>query len=228
MKKLVSIFILFCFSAAFCFAQKRATPANPSKPKAILIQTTPAAIPEAEWKNLADLLSAEDWEKSARLASEFINRIKTDNEKKQLAQLRYLYLFALSGKILKLREANDAVAENAVWYELKKSAAAFTGKEFVLPPRKFLGECSKLFNYICTVKGNDKALRSVATDAKGLEIHSFDYVLFDQKIALKEFVENKTFVGGVLRKIEYNDDLEKPWVMRMVFEKGFARVVIGA
>ena len=71
-------------------------------------------------------------------------------------------------------------------------------------------------------------LRSVATDSRGLEIHSFDYVMFDEKIALKGFTENKTFVGGILRKIEFNDGLAMPWVMRLVFAKGFARVVIGA
>lgn len=227
MKKLFFILILFCLPATLCLAQKRATPPVQSKPKTAAVQTV-AEIPAAEWKKLADSLSAEDWEKSASLASEFTGRIKTDNQKKQLAQLRYLYLYALAGKILKLREAKNTGGETAVWHELKKAAASFTGKEFVLPPRKFLGECSKSFNYICAVKDNDKVLRSVATDSRGLEIHSFDYVLFDQKIALKEFTENKTFVGGTLRKIEFNDDLAKPWVMRLILDKGFARVVIGA
>lgn len=227
MKKLVFILILFCFTATLCLAQKRAIPQKSPISKIVPAQTA-AEIPDAEWKSLADALFAGDWEKSTSLSSAFINRVKIDNEKKQLAQLRYLYLYALAGKILKLREAKNAGGEAAAWYELKKAAASFAGKEFILPPRKFLGECAKLFNYICTVKNNDKALRSVATDSRGLEIHSFDYVLFDQKIALKGFTENKTFVGGILRKIEFNDELVKPWVMRMVLGKGFARVVIGA
>jgi len=227
MKKLVFILILFCFATTLCIAQKRASPAKAAIPKTVRAQTA-AEIPDAEWRNLADTLFAEDWEKSASLASEFINRIKIDNQKKQLAQLRYLYLYALAGKILKLHEAKNADGEAAAWYELKKAAASFAGKEFILPPRQFQGECAKSFNYICTVKNNDKALRSVSTDSRGLEIHSFDYVLFDQKIELKGFNENKTFVGGILRKIEFNDALAKPWVMRLVFDKGFARVVIGA
>lgn len=227
MKKFAFVLILFCFTAAVCFAQKRVVSSKSSVPKTVPAESV-TEISDADWKSLADALFAEDWEKSSALASEFINLIKTDNQKKQLAQLRYLYLYALAGKILKLHEAKNADGETAAWYELKKAAASFTGREFILPPRKFAGECAQLFNYICTVKGNEQALRSVATDRRGLEIHSFDYVLFEQKIALKGFNENKTFVGGILQKIEFNDSLEKPWIMRLVLSKGFARVVIDA
>lgn len=194
------------------------------KPKPDRVRQT-SEISAVEWKSLAAALTAEDWDKSATLSSQFINRLKIENEKKQLAQLRYLYLYSLAGKILALAAAKNTGGENAVRDELRKTAAAFAGKEFVLPARRFLGDCRKVFNYICAVKDNERALRTTATGKNGTEIHSFDYVLFDEKIAVGEFAENKTFLGGMLRKIEFNDDLAKPWVMRLIFDKGFVRVV---
>lgn len=194
------------------------------KPKPVQVQPTDE-ISAVDWKSLAVSLTAEDWDKSASLSSRFINRLPIENEKKQLAQLRYLYLYSLAGKILALSATKNAGGEKAVRAELRKTAATFAGREFVLPARRFLGDCRKVFNYICAVKDNGRALRTTATGKNGTEIHSFDYVLFDEKVATGEFAENKTFLGGVLRKIEFNDDLTKPWVMRLIFDKGFVRVV---
>ena len=225
MKKLIFSTIFLCLSATFCFGQKPKTPAK-TPPNPIQIQSI-VEIPDAEWKTLADALTAEDWGKSVSLTAQFISRFKIDNEKKQLAQLRYIYLYALAGKILKTAaEKNNAGEQNAAWEELNRAAARFANKEFLLPPRQYLGDCRKVFNYICTIKNDDRALRSVATDKNGTEIHSFDYVRFDRKIDFKEFRENKTFIGGILKKVEFNADLSKPWVMRLVFDKGFVRVVI--
>lgn len=243
MKKIILTTILLSFPAVLCAAQKNQTPAAPKpkqpetksnapkiaassavKPKPSAANTT--EISAADWKTLADALTIENWEKSGALSLRFISRLKAENEKKQLARLRYFYLYSLSGKLFKLSAAKDAAGEKAVRGELKKSAAAFTGKEFVLPPRAFLGDCQKVFNYICTVKNNDRALRTTATGKNGTEILSFDYVLFDEKISVKEFAGNKTFLGGYLRKTEFNDDLSKPWVMRLIFDKGFLRIVL--
>ncbi len=238
MKKLIFLSILFCFSAMFCFAQTHKTSAKisakplaktPAKTSSKNIAAKPfqdktvAEIGVEEWKNLTDALRAEDWEKSASLSLQLLNRIKIDNEKKQLAQLRYLYLYALAGKILKSAAAKNVIAENALQEELIRAAARFTGKEFVLPPRRFLSDCKTVVNYICSVKDNDKAFRTTATNKDGTEIHSFDYVLFDEKIDLNELPEKESFLGGVLKKAEFNEDLSKPWVMRLIFEKGFVR-----
>lgn len=234
MKKAVLFLILFCAAANFCFGQTRKTPRRPVKrtpaPTVIVENKTTAVtkISDAEWTTLADALAAEDWDKSAPLALRFLNRIKVDNEKKQLAQLRYLYLYALAGKTFKLAAGQNTVAETVVREELIRAAARFTGREFVLPARKFLYDCKGVVNYICAVKsGGNKLFRTTATGRDGTEIHSFDYVSFDEEIDLKGFAENKTFLGGVLRRVEFNDDLKKPWVMRLIFEKGFVRVVVG-
>lgn len=199
---------------------------NPPAVKPKSFQNRPASeIADADWKSLAASLMAEDWNKSASLSARFISRLKIDNEKKQLAQLRYIYLYALAGKILTPAARKSPGGEKAAGDELRAVAATFEGEEFVLPPRRFLSDCRNVFNYICPVKGNDRALRTTATGKNGTEIHSFDYVLFEQKVAVEKFAENKAFLGGTLRKIEFNDDTAKPWAMRLIFDKGFVKIV---
>jgi len=249
MRKLVLSMIVLIFSVLGVFAQKRPTPVNAIKPKQIKTidqaskskQTqkpsktnkskqpqspTLTKISETDWKNLIDALKTEDWEKSSSLSSRLLSQVKIDDEKKRLAQLRYFHLFALAGKIFQFSELGELVKEAEVWKDLNKAISSFIGQEFVLPPRRYLDDCSQVLNYICRVKANEKALRVTATNIEGTAIHSFEYVLFEQKIDLKEFADKETFLGGKLKRVSFNNDLTKTWVMRLVFEDGFIRVVL--
>ena len=109
-------------------------------------------------------MRTEDWENSALLTSRLIERTKTENEKKQLAQLRYFYLYSLAGKVIAYSEAKKSVEEEAARKELNKAAEILSDEEFVMPPRQFLADCNKVLNYICTVKDNNNALRVTATN----------------------------------------------------------------
>lgn len=227
MKKLCFLIILSCLSVGVSFGQK-IVPRDDSTSQPTQISNSVAAptISDVEWRILTDALTAENWDKAAFYASGLLNRLKADNDKKQLAQLRYFYLYSLAGKILKSADAKKKVEEEAVWKELDKAVESFIGKEFVLPPRQYLGDCSQSLNYVCKVKGNEKAFKITATNKNGTGIHSFDYVLFDKKIDLKTYLDKQTFLGGTLKKVEFNDDTTKPWVMYLIFEKGFVRVVV--
>jgi|GEM_PF-1788944 len=225
MKKFIIFTILIFSFVSIQYAQKRPTPDKKTEAKSLQTQTV-AEFSEAEWKTLTEALQIEDWNKSALLASQYLEKLKTDNEKKQLAQLRYFYLYALSGKILAASaSAKVSMETDSMWKELDTAVGNFTGKEFVLPPRRFLAECKEVLNYICAVKNNDRALRVTATNKEGTMIHSFDYVAFAEKISLDEFTGRETFLGGRLKRAEFNQDMSKLWVMRLIFEKGFVRVV---
>ena len=220
MKKIVLLIILINACGLFAAAQKPSAPLIKTKPAAV---ATPVAaeIAETEWKILTDALQAEDWTKSASIAAEYSLKLKSDNDKKQLAQLRYLRLFALAGKILTVSGGNVPANTDALWKELDDAASASVGKEFLLPPRRYLNECRKVANYICRVADNDRALRVTATNKEGTGIHSFDYVIFDEASRLNNLPESELFLGGTLKRIEYNQDSSKPWVMRLIFEKGY-------
>lgn len=230
-KAFLFLFFIGC-AATVGFGQKGKTPGKVVETKTKQTATPnkiAAKITAAEWTTLSRFLAAEDWATSAALADRLLNRVKVDDEKKQIAQLRYIYLYALAGKIFKLAAQPNAIEENAVRVELVRAAARFAGKEFVLPARQFLGDCKNVVNYICTVKNSgNKVFRTTATGRSGAEIHSFDYISFDRTIDLKGFNENKTFLGGFLRKVEFNEDLKKPWIMRLIFNRGFVRVVVAA
>lgn len=225
MKKFILFTILFCISVSVGFAQKSKTPIKKTAPKTVQPQTI-TEISEADWKILTDALQTEDWNKSAALASQDLQKLKTDNEKKQLARLRYFYLYSLAGKILAASSAKVPVETDSMWKELDAAIGNFVGKELILPPRRFLSECKAVLNYICPVKSNERALRVTATNREGTAIHSFDYVVFEEKISLEKFAEQEIFLGGKLKRAEFNQDMSKPWVMRLIFEKGFVRVVI--
>ncbi|MBA3633740.1 MAG: hypothetical protein H0W58_13180 [Acidobacteria bacterium] len=225
MKRFVFFFVLFSFPALSGYAQKIVKIEKPTQP-ALEVNQFSTEISEKEWQIIIDSLQAEDWEKSAFLAGQLINRVKTDNEKKRLARLRYIYLYALAGKIIAFSEANKKSEEAAAREELRKAADSFVGKEFVLPPRRFLANCNQVLNYICPVKNNDNALRVTATNKEGTAIHSFELILFDQKVDLKDFTGKETFLGGILAKVEFNENKSYPWIMRLSFVRGFIRVIV--
>jgi hypothetical protein len=206
-------------------AKQIQTSSKTDKPKKISTSTQ-AVISEGEWKNVTDALKAEDWGKSSALSTKLLNQIKTDDEKKRLAQLRYFHLFALAGRIFQFVSAGEQLKEAEAWKDLDAAIKNFTGQEFVLPPRRFLGDCSQALNFICQVKDNEKALRVTATNSEGTLIHSFEYVLFREKIDLKEFANKEIFLGGNLKRVDFNNDLTKTWAMRLFFENGFIRVIV--
>ena len=224
MKKFVLLVILT--AAAIGVAQK---PPKTAAIKPLPVQTSGTAeLSEAEWKVLTDALQTEDWTKSATLAAQYLQKLKSDNDKKQIAQLRYLRLYALAGKIAAVSGANVPADTDALWKELDDAASDYNDREFVLPPRRYLSDCAKVANYICRVADHERALRVTATNREGTAIHSFDYVVFDDRAALDNLPESELFLGGTLKRIEYNQDSTKPWVMRLIFEKGFVSAASAA
>ena len=219
----ITICFLILLFAVNIFGQKIIT--SPTQDETIFIPNV-TVIPDKEWSVMIDSLKSEKWENSAFYASGLLRRLKTDNDKKQIAQLRYFYLFSLAGKILKFHDAGKTAEKEAAWLELDKAVTEFTGKEFILPAREYRSICDKNLNFICPVTGNEKAFRTAATNKDAKAIHSFDYVLFDQKIDLSQYSDKQVFLGGTLKRVEFNDDLTEPWVMYLIFEKGFVRVAV--
>ena len=225
MKKFIFCLILLYISTSLCAAQK-IVPLEKSEPPISSSTSKPEAISDKEWQAVNDALRTEDWKRSSELSSQLLNRVKIETETKQLAQLRYIYLFSLAGKVITYSMAHSKVNEEAARKELNEATDNLVGQEFIMPARQFLANCAKVLNYICRVSKDDNALRVTATNKEGTAIHSFETVLFDQKIDLKEFIEKEIFLGGTLAKVDFNDDKSNLWIMRLSFVKGFVRVVV--
>lgn len=225
MKKIFVFLFLICAGVSLVFAQAKKSPVKKIEPPLSVKPPIVSELSDAEWKNLINDLQSENWQNSALIAAKHLETLKIDNEKKQLAQLRYFYLYGLAGKILHASAAGISLEKSALWNELDKAVGDFVGKEIIAPPRRFLPQCKAVLNYVCAVRDNEKLLRVTATNREGTRIHSFDYVLFDEKISWGEFVDKEIFLGGKLKRAEFNQDLSKSWVMRLIFENGFVKIV---
>lgn len=224
MKVFIFIIIFVLTAAVGVFAQTSRVPAKIA-PRNVPFKTV-TEISADDWLKLAAALEKEDWQQSATLAAQYLQSLQTENEKKQIAQLRYIQLYALAGQILTANAQNNALESEKAWARLDRVLETFINKEVVMPPRLFTRVCEKKLNVVCEVKDTPNAFRTTATNKEGNGIHSFDYVQFDAPANIKEFDGKEIFLGGILRRAEYNEDKSKPWVLRLFLNKGFMRVVV--
>jgi hypothetical protein len=214
MKRLVFLTVFICLAFSAAFGQTRRSAVNPA-PKKIVQPARAGEISEANWLKMADAMYLENWETASALALQNLQKLKTDNEKKQLAQLRYIYLYTLAGK----------VAEGKMTFaNFEQIANTFVGQEFLLVSRQLLADCNTKVNYICAAKDNDRVLRVTATNRTATAIHLFEYVVLDESFDLRANNEKLAFLGGKLKKVESN--LYKPdmKIARLIFDKGYVKL----
>jgi hypothetical protein len=214
MKKLIFFIVLFSLAVSATFGQKRQTTVN-SAPQKIVAPARAGEIREAEWLKMADAMYLENWEKASALAAQNLQKLKAENAKKQLAQLRYIYLYTLAGK----------VSEGKMTFaEFERVANTFVGQEFLLVSRQLLADCSTKVNYICAAKDNERVLRVTATNRTGTAIHLFEYVVLGERFDLRANSEKLAFLGGNLKKVESNLYKSDTKIMRLVFDKGYIKL----
>lgn len=216
MKKLIFLTVFICLTVSFAFGQKRTSAAVKPTPKNIVQPAASAGeIPVADWLTMAEAMYRENWEKVSTLAAQNLQKLKTDNQKKQLAQLRYIYLYSLAGKV---SEGKMAFAE------FERIANTFIGQEFLLVSRQLLADCKTKVNYICAAKDNDRVLRVTATNRSGTAIHLFEYVVLSERFDLRANSEKLAFLGGNLKKVESNLYKPEMKIARLIFDKGYVKV----
>lgn len=219
MKRLFLFTILFCLPICVVDAQKR-KPLPKAAPKTAA-QTNSALsgvkeISVAEWNAIVAALEKENWSQARLLSSGAIRKLKTDNDKKQLARLRYFFVYALAG---------EAASGKITYDEFEESVNGFVGREFLMPSRKFLADCAQRVNYICPVGGDEKAVRATATDKSGSAIHLFEYVKLTDKAPAPTSDGRAAFVGGNLQSAEINVYKSNLRIMRLVFDRGFVNII---
>lgn len=174
-----------------------------------------AEISQTDWKKLSGEIYNENWENSSELSLRFLNKLTKENSKKQAAQLRYIYLYSLAGKVSE---------EKLTIEELEKAAQKFVGKEFLMVSRQILEDCETKVNFICRQKVGDKILRVTATNQSASAVHFFEYVKLKDSFNLSENKDKVAFLGGILNKIEvvsYKDSLK---ILRLIFSDGYVKI----
>lgn len=215
MKKTILILTALFLASVVSFGQTRKAPVKPVPVKPAPTPTV-AQISDTEWNEMVKALTAENWVKASSLISVSLSKLKTDNETKQLARLRYFYLYSLAGKVAK---------GLATFEELEKSAKNLIGQDFLMPSREIAADCTKKLNYICAVKDNEKALRVTAINEPATSILSFEYVLLNEQFDVTANNGKKAFLSGRLKKTEFNPEKSDEWIMRLFFENGAAAIV---
>jgi hypothetical protein len=214
MKKLIFFIVLFTITVSVTSGQKRQASVD-SATRKIAQPSRAGEIPEADWLKMADAMYLENWEKASTLAAQSLQKLKAENAKKQLAQLRYIYLYTLAGKV---SEGKMAFAD------FERIANTFVGQEFMLVSRQLLADCRTKVNYICAAKDNERVLRVTATNRTGTAIHLFEYVVLDERFDVRANSEKLAFLGGNLKKVEsdlYKSDTK---IMRLIFDKGYIKL----
>lgn len=215
MKKLIFFIVLFSLSVSIAFGQKRAAAVKPAAKNVSEPAGGAGEIAVADWLTIAEAMYRENWEKVSTLAAQNLQKLKTDNAKKQLAQLRYIYLYALAGK----------VSEGKMTFaDFERIANTFVGQEFLLVSRQLLADCNTKVNYICAAKNNDRVLRVTATNRAGTAIHLFEYVVLDERFDVRANSEKLAFLGGNLKKVEGNLYKSDRKIARLIFDKGYVKV----
>lgn len=204
MKKILLVLFSIWLFVGFSFAQK--------------VKPTPQPIPQnnfsaieisqTDWNNLSKEIAAENWKKVETISLEYLKKLPKENAKKQIAQLNYIYIFALEGQVAKGDLDFDDFGE---------ILQTFIGKEFLMPSRQILASCKKVLNYICPSKDEEKTLFISATNSSSTVIHSFEYYQLNDAFDINKYKSRIVFLSGTLSKFLLNPQKNNIWIARLYF-----------
>lgn len=215
MKKFIIIILCLLLTGVTSFSQTKKTPVKTTpKQSAIAPIVEVSEISTVEWNEITKALEVENWDKSILLSAAALKKLKNDNDKKQLASLRYFYLYSLAGKVQQGK---------TTYAEFEKISQAFIGKDFLMPSRRVSADCTGKVNYICEVSNDVMTVRVTATNKAANTIHFFEYVQLNEFFDVLFNNRKKVFLGGKLEKIEseLNGNIR---VIRLFFDDGKAEI----
>ena len=223
MKKYIFLFFFLIFAVAPISAQKRKTLVKPvtKKPLGKQPASNQTAAPVTEisdkdWNTLTDALNKEDWTQAAMLSALALEKLKTENDKQQIGQLRYFYVYAMEGK----------VAEGKASYtELEKILRDFIGREFIMPKRMILSDCREKVNYICAAKDGDEEILRVTAADKVATIHAFEYVKLSEKFDVQNNNGKSASLAAILESVEPYSGKSDLKIARLTFAAGLATIL---
>jgi|ERR1043166_1361247 hypothetical protein len=165
---------------------------------------------EEQWNSLLIALSTEDWDSAYRLSGSLIERIKTDNSDKDLAKIRYMFLYSGAGRVL---------AGKMTYDELEKVVKPFVGTELVIPFRTVRETCGgSNLNSICADNKDKKSLLVPATNKAGTTILAFEYYKFKDDPKLSRSVGSAVSFSGIVTAIQPNPNRSNLIILRIYLD----------
>ncbi|HEX9192386.1 MAG TPA: hypothetical protein VF871_01340 [Burkholderiales bacterium] len=137
-----------------------------------------------------------------------------------IARLRYIYLFSLSIQL---------ESKTLKYVDLKKKLAVLENRLIVQPWHPVNANADPCFNQICADKDKPSVLVTAQADNKATQIYSFEYFDMGSPVDISSFKGENARLGGILEKIEINDNLPKAekansgvtWFFRLLVKDGF-------
>ena len=170
-----------------------------------------AQLTEQQWNDLYAALDNEDWNGAADHSAKYLRQLKDEGDKKSLARLRYMFIFASAGRVIERKMSFE---------ELGKALRELVGKEIILPARELRTTCPPPMNTICVRSEGNYDLSSAASNNHGTSIHAFEYIKLQEKFDAQGHNGDIGAVGGILTSFQLNPNKSTIWVMRLFIEKG--------
>jgi len=165
---------------------------------------------DAQWKSLLKALSNEDWDPAYRLSKSLLEQTKKDDSEKELAKLRYIFLYSAAGRVL---------ARTMTYDELEEVVKPFVGTELVLPFRTVVAKCGgRNLNFICADNEDKKSLLVPATNRTGTTILAFEYYKFKDDPKLGEAAGSTVSLSGIVTSIQPNPNRSDLIILRIYME----------
>lgn len=226
MKKSSLVVVLTFIFAAGIFAQTEKLVLQENVPNIPAATSAENDIPAEDWNKIESALQFEDWNKTLALAEEYQQKLDVETKDLKKARLRYIYLYALAGKVIAYSFSGDREQEEAARKRLEVAAKSYVGREFVFPVRKILADCKGAVNYVCESKENPGFLRISATNSNGTSIHFSEYIeLEGVKLDVRKHNEADVVLGGILKGVRLNPKKSNTLVMTLQFEDGFVQKI---
>lgn len=137
-----------------------------------------------------------------------------------IARLRYIYLFSIAVQI----ESRDLK-----YADFKKKLTKVEKRLLIQPWHPVNPDANPCFNQICADKDNPSVLVTIQANRDATQIYSFEYFDMGSPINIDSFKGQNARLGGVLDKIEINENLPKAeqsrsgvtWFFRFFVKDGF-------
>lgn len=137
-----------------------------------------------------------------------------------IARLRYIYVFSLATQVEK---------KSLRFADLKKKLAPVEGRLVIQPWHPVKAKADPCLNLICADKEHPSLLVTAQANGSGTQIYSFEYFDMGEPINIVSYNGQNARLGGILEKVEINENLEKAersgsgvtWFFRLSFRDGF-------
>jgi O-methyltransferase involved in polyketide biosynthesis len=223
--KSFSLFIIFIFIFVTAIsAQTEKLVLEENVPNISTAKNDKVMISVEDWNTLEAALQIENWNKTLSLSEEYLQKIGAETKDGKKARLRYIYLYALAGKVLSYSSSGDREQEEIARTRLEIAAKSYVGREFIFPVRKILANCKGALNYVCESQENPGFLHVAATNSAGTSIYFSEYVELPSVILdVRKLDKADVVLGGTLKGVRLNREKSDKLVMTLQFEKGFVK-----